>query len=244
MTEIDLGIEEQWSLSPFIGYEHPFFIINKATIIYTWILIVLLIVLCLIARLIMQKNNGIARFTLLSLTSNFMDLIQQALGVFSFKHFSFIAAIFCFIALGNTISVIPWMEEPTKDLNTTLALGIISFLYVQYTAIMRHGVIGYIKDYFSPFIVMFPLNLVGKISSIVSISFRLFGNIFGGSIITNMYFAAIKGSVLFETVAILSGVNIIITVFFSLFEGFLQAFVFAMLSLTYLSIAQQSDEHS
>ena len=90
---------------------------------------------------------------------------------------------------------------------------------------------------------MLPLNLVGKLASIVSISFRLFGNIFGGSIISQIYFGSIKGSLLLETIGILSGVNIAITLFFTLFEGFLQAFVFAMLTLTYLSIGLQSDDH-
>ena len=83
---------------------------------------------------------------------------------------------------------------------------------------------------------MLPLNIIGKISSIISVSFRLFGNIFGGSIITKLYFTAIQGSVLFELLGIFSGLNLLIVCFFTLFEGLLQAFVFAMLTLTYLSI--------
>jgi F-type H+-transporting ATPase subunit a len=73
-------------------------------------------------------------------------------------------------------------------------------------------------------------------------SFRLFGNIFGGATISNIYFGAIKGSFVLETLGLFSGINIIITLFFGLFEGFLQAFVFTMLSLTYLSIAMAHAE--
>ena len=89
---------------------------------------------------------------------------------------------------------------------------------------------------------MFPLHVIGKLATIVSISFRLFGNIFGGAIIAHIYLSSIEGSLLWELLGILTGTNLIITIFFGLFEGFLQAFVFSMLSLTYLSIAINHDE--
>jgi len=86
---------------------------------------------------------------------------------------------------------------------------------------------------------MLPLNIVGKIASILSISFRLFGNIFGGVTIAALYYNTIEGSWLGESFGLLSGINFLITLFFGLFEGFLQAFVFTMLTVTYLSIALQ-----
>ena len=90
---------------------------------------------------------------------------------------------------------------------------------------------------------MLPLNIVGKLSSIISISFRLFGNIFGGAIITKLYFTAIRGSIILELLGILSGTNFLIIAFFTLFEGLLQAFVFAMLTLTYISLGTQEGGH-
>ena len=72
----------------------------------------------------------------------------------------------------------------------------------------------------------------------------LFGNIYGGAMIGSIYQHAIEGSVTFETAGLISGLNFVILAFFGLFEGFLQAFVFAMLSLTYLSIAIQKEEYT
>ena len=135
------------------------------------------------------------------------------------------------------------LDEPTRDLNTTLALGIISFIYIQSVTIKTRGIGSYVKDFFQPFFVMLPLNVVGKLSSIISISFRLFGNIFGGAIITKLYFSTIRGSIILELLGILSGANFLIVAFFTLFEGLLQAFVFAMLTLTYLSIGTQEGGH-
>lgn len=243
MKGFELVESEQLSLSPFLGYEHPFFIINTHTVFYTLVMLAVLAIMLIPIQWIVKKNNGVARFLTLSFVQFLIDLVNQAIAPFSFAHFCFISSLFCFILTANILSIIPGLEEPTTDLNTTFALGLISFVYVQAAAIKTHGLWAYIKDYFAPFFIMLPLNIVGKLSTVISISFRLFGNIFGGSIITGIYSSAIKGSIIFETLGLLSGLNIIIVLFFTIFEGFLQAFVFAMLSLTYLSIALQTDGH-
>jgi F-type H+-transporting ATPase subunit a len=89
---------------------------------------------------------------------------------------------------------------------------------------------------------MFPLNIVGKIASIVSISFRLFGNIFGGAIIVMIYSGTIQSSITGQFLGLFM-TNFVIVPFFTLFEGFLQAFVFTMLALTYLGMALQGEGH-
>lgn len=250
MKGLDLVESEQWLLSPYIGYEHPFFTVNIKTVTHTWAMLGIMILLLIPVRLALKKKDGMVRFLALSFVQFFVDMANQALTTFSFAHFSFIATIFCFILASNMLSVIPWwqgptfmMKEPTTDLNTTFALGIISFLYIQGAAIKAQGLWLYIKGYFSPFFIMLPLNVVGKFAMIISISFRLFGNIFGGSIITEIWFQLIRGSFVFETIGMLSGINMLIVLFFGIFEGFLQAFVFAMLTLTYLSIALTGEEH-
>jgi len=243
MGGVELAETEQWSLSSLFGFEHPFFVVNSETLLHTWAILVLLTVALLFIRWILTKKDSIGHFLAISFVNFFVNLCTNSMGYFSFAHFSFITALFTFILVCNTISIIPSLEEPTTDLNTTLALGLVSFFYTQWVAIRTHGLGSYLKDYFSPFFVMFPLNVVGKLASVMSISFRLFGNIYGGAMIAGIWFKFIEGSLLFEILGILSGLNIVLFLFFSLFEGFLQAFVFAMLSLTYLSIALQSDGH-
>lgn len=232
---------EQWSLGYFLGWQHPLLEVNKATIINTWILLGIFILLLLPVKRLLKSEQGFGRYIILSIADFFIDMCDQALGIFSFKHVAFITTLFCFILGCNILSTIPWLEEPTTDPNTTFALGIFSFLYIQATDIGNHGLRGYIKHYFAPFFLMAPLHVVSKLASILSISFRLFGNIFGGSIITTIYFSAISGSLILETLGLVTGINLIMILFFNLFEGFLQAFVFTMLSLTYLAMAIQGD---
>ncbi len=241
MNEVDLVEAHQWLIGSFIGIEHSFFRINKATVIYTWITLLILALILFICRYFITKKESIGHFITLSLVQFFVDLINQTLAKFSFNHFVFITTTFCFVLACNIISIIPWMEEPTTDLNTTLALGLISFVYTQWASINTIGLWTYIKGYFSPFFIMLPLNIIGRLATVVSISFRLFGNIFGGSIISSIYFTAIQGRFVLELIGLISGFNLLMILFFGIFEGFLQAFVFSMLSLTYLSIALQGE---
>lgn len=221
----------------YFGIEHSFFDINIHTIIQTWIVIGIIIVVAVPTSLLLRNHLSILSYALIEYIRSFYEMVYQTLGVyFSFNHFAFITALFTFIVLCNALGAIPWLDEPTKDLNTTLSLGLSAFFYTQFYAIKEHGLWSYIKEYFAPFFIMLPLNIIGKLATIISISFRLFGNIFGGYMITHIYTGSIKGSLIFETLGIITGINILITFFFGLFEAFLQAFVFAMLALTYLSL--------
>lgn len=232
----------QWSLAPLLGYDHPLLYINSETIIHTWIILGILSILIICARLFLRKTV-IGRCIVLQFVSFFIDLTRQSFGTLIFSHCVFAASLFVFIALCNIAPIIPWLDEPTKDLNTTLALGIIAFFYTQLTIIQHHGIRSYISGFFKPFFIMAPLNIISKLSSIISISFRLFGNIFGGSLITGMHFNIIRGSLVFETICLASGLNLLLLSFFTLFEGILQAFVFAMLTITYISIGVQNEGH-
>jgi F-type H+-transporting ATPase subunit a len=226
-----------WSLS-WLGLDHPFFNLNSTTVLHTWIILGIIAISLSLIRYFLTKKDSIVRYMVVEFVASFLDMCEQTLGsYYTFGHFAFITSIFIFILLCNIIVIVPWMEEPTKDLNTTIALGLITFIYTQIYAIKAHGFGAYIKEYFQPIFLMFPLHVLGKIASVVSIAFRLFGNIFGGAIISHIYFGAIEGSIMYETLGLLSGGNFLIVIFFGIFEGFLQAFVFTMLALTYLSIA-------
>lgn len=235
-----------WSLAPFFGYEHSLFVINTPIILSTWAVLIVIAVLILFVRFILagnEKHREKSRFVVIKIGEFFITLCNQALTTFSFNHFSFITALFLFIFLCNTISLIPWLEEPTADLNTALGLGITAFLYVQATALAQHGPISYVKGYLTPFFLMAPLNVVGKLASLLSMSFRLFGNIFGGAMVTGIYLTLVQRSIIFEILGLVSGLGLVITLFFIIFEGILQAFVFTMLTLTYLSLAIRGEGH-
>ena len=246
MNELDVAVGQSWHPFAWLGLTNPFFTIGHDeihVIIQTWIILAILFLLFLPVRWLLKNKYGIARYLIITAVNNMIGLCKQAMGSLIFPHLAFVTSIFIFILSCNIISIIPWMEEPTQNLNTTLALAISSFFYTQYYGIRTHGFKGYLKEYTEPFLIMAPLHIISKIASIVSMSFRLFGNIYGGAMITSLYMALIKRNVILETIGLCLGLNFVIIFFFGLFEGFLQAFVFTMLSLTYLSIAIAPEEH-
>ena len=237
---LDLFNYGSWKPFARFGAQGPFWTVHSHTIVATWIMIGAIAALIILIRLLLAAKNSYVRYLSFAYVQSFIDLTQQAIGSFVYRYTVMIATIFTFVLSSSLISLIPGVEEPAKDLNTTLAIGLISFLYNQTQAIKAHGVIEYIKEYFAPFFLMFPLHIIGAAASIVSISFRLFGNIFGGAVISALYKGALGGILKWEIFGIISGLNILISVFFVLFEGFIQAFIFSMLSLTYLAIGIQS----
>lgn len=241
MSGIDILEHHFWQpLAPW-GLTGPLYTFNATVLLSTWLCMLIIVCIALVARYYVSKKNTIGGFIAASFVRTFMDMVYQSCDKIVYKYYAFIASLFVFIIVCNC-SILVGIHEPTTDVNTTFALGITSFLFVQKEAILAHGLWGYIKHYFKPFFFMAPLEILSKITSIISLSFRLFGNIFGGSLILSLWAHAKSGSVLFQILGIISGLNIITMLFFGIFEGFIQAFVFSVLSLTYLAMNIQHDE--
>jgi F-type H+-transporting ATPase subunit a len=125
---------------------------------------------------------------------------------------------------GKTCGVlIPPLEEPTKNVNVPMGLSLLLAVMMYGAAVIIKGLRGFPGGLFKPFAWMFPLNVVGAVAQVVSVAFRLFGNIFGGAVIT-----IVVGGLLYG-VLLPIGLN----AFLGVFIGVIQAFVFTMLWMTY-----------
>jgi len=202
-------------------------VVNNHTLIMTWVVIGFTLLFAWLATRSRRMVPGPWQMIAELLVDWFKELVRDALGdAYEERYFPLICALFIFLLLCNWIGIVPGLEEPTKDLNTTLGLGIMGFIIAHGTAIKVKGLKHYIKEYFEPMFFLAPLNVVGEIAKVISISFRLFGNIMGGSIIIVVVSYLIWGLLL---PPFLYG-------FFGLFVGTVQAFVFTMLTLVYISV--------
>lgn len=207
----------------FFGYQMTF---NLEAMLMTWIVICLL----LLFGWACSRRRGIVpnRFQVVGelLISKMYELTEDAMGKELAKTYSpLICALFLFLVLCNWLGILPHLEEPTKDLNTPLSLGLMGFAIAHYVGIKTKGFKDYIKEYFAPMFFMMPLNLIGELAKVVSISFRLFGNIMGGSIIILVV------SYLTYSIVLPPFLN----AFFGFFVGAIQAFVFTMLTIVYIA---------
>jgi F-type H+-transporting ATPase subunit a len=130
----------------------------------------------------------------------------------------------------------PFLRPPTADINMTLAMALVSFFAIQYYGIKSHGVWGRIKHMANPPF-LFPIEVIGELSRIISLSARLFGNVFAGEALLGVMYA-ITAKIGFLVIPVLVPV---IFLFLEFLFGTIQALVFAMLTLVYIAIAAAHD---
>ncbi len=137
--------------------------------------------------------------------------------------------------------LVPFFRAPTADLNMTLALAILAFGVVQVVGLRAHGVRGRIKHMADPPF-LFPIEVISEFSRIISLSARLFGNVFAGEILLGVMYAmgaAIK-------IAVIPFLFPVLFMFLEVLFGTIQALVFALLTLIYLVLAgaNSHDDHA
>jgi len=151
------------------------------------------------------------------------------------RYFPLVATIGLFVGIANLIGVIPGFEAPTAFLEFAFTLALSVFVYYNFEGIRRNGVIKYFKHFLGPvwwlYWLMFPIEIVSHFSRLVSLSFRLFGNV--------------KGDDMFLMVILMLAPWVLPMIPFALltFMAFLQAFIFMMLTYVYLTGAVVMEDH-
>lgn len=205
------------------------------TIVHTWIIMAALILLAIVVRVKLRKftenPKGFQNIieTMVEGFDKFVTkIVGDKLGFMGVWYFT----VFAFITVSN-ISGIFFLRPPTADWSMTLMLAMCTFVIIQATGIMVQRM-GYVKNLFKPYPFFLPLNIIGELARPISLSFRLFGNIVAGVILVGlMYFAAPLRWI----------APIPLHIFLDLFLGALQAYVFVMLSLSFVgAIAEKEEE--
>lgn len=151
------------------------------------------------------------------------------------RYVPLIATIGLFVFFANAIGIIPGFESPTAFLEFALTLAIVVFVYYNFEGIRKQGVIKYFKHFLGPvwwlYWLMFPIEIVSHFSRLISLSFRLFGNV--------------KGDDMFLMVILMLAPWVLPMVPFALltFMAFLQAFIFMMLTTVYIGSAIAVEDH-
>ncbi len=164
------------------------------------------------------------------------NLVDENMGKEHRGYCPYIATLFSYSILGSLISMIG-LRSVTADFNTTITWALITFVFITYAKIKTNGLGGYIKGYFSPIFLMSPLNVISEIATPVSMAFRHFGNIAGGMVITSLIYFALTGlsNALGLSIPIFTiGVPAVLSVYFDLFSGFMQAYIFISLSMAFI----------
>ena len=221
--------------------EHPYLILVKLFeliglghfahayphVIYSWFAILLLIILAVLAtrRIALVPAGGQNFFEIV--ISGMEEFMVDITGEEGRKFFPFVATIFIYIAFCNLMGLVPGFYPPTASINTTVACAIPVFLFTHYIGIKYHG-IKYVKHFLGPvwwlIPIILPIEIVGHLARVMSLSFRLFGNITGHELVLAILF--MLAGAFFAPLPIMA---------MGVFVAFVQAFVFFLLSIMYFA---------
>ena len=242
----------------------------------------------------LQKRPGKLQVLTEKGVSMLMNLVRDTMGEHNMSWVPYIGTIFLSSILGSLIGLTGFLRSTTADLAVVLTWAVMTSVIIWYQSIKRNGLLGWLKGFTEPIVVMTPMNIVSEIAQPIAMAFRHFGNVAGGSIITMIIYTALAlaSTALLNLIAaswllpvillalgvlllasgirkgklagkifgiiflvlgalglvthfdLLGGVEIpilqlgipaVLSIYFDLFSGFVQAFVFSLLSMVYIA---------
>ncbi len=215
---------------------HPFLFLQWITeqlhlrvgehVTYTWLVMAILIVVSFLAsRSLTLVPSGVQNL-MEAVVGGIEGLIEETMGEEGKAYFPLIATFALFILVCNLLGLIPGFYPPTANLNTNIALALTVFVLTHVVGIKKHG-FGYIKHFMGPILWLAPLmlviELISHLARPLSLSLRLFGNMYGHEVVLMIFLALVP---LFLPIPMmLMGVLI----------AFIQTFVFTLLAMIYIA---------
>ncbi|MBQ2987684.1 MAG: F0F1 ATP synthase subunit A [Clostridia bacterium] len=234
---------------PKIYFEIPLFggIKITQTTVSLLAVTVLLIVAAYFLTRNLSKRPGRAQVIVEKLITMLYNLVEDTMGKHNLVFAPYIGTLFLSSIAGTLIGMTQIFRSTTSDLSVTLAWALVTSVMVWYHTIKNFGFKAWLKGFTEPIVVMTPMNIVSEIAQPISMAFRHFGNVAGGSVLTALIYGALAAltSFLFswlpEAVAAAIppifqvGIPAFLSIYFDLFSGFVQALVFSLLTMVYIA---------
>lgn len=218
-------------------------LITETTVTLFVMTLLLIIVAFAVTRKI-TKRPGRVQVLIEKIITMLYNLVEDTMGKHNLKFAPYIGTIFISSICGTLLGMTNVLRSATADLSVTAAWALVTTGMVWYNNIKNFGFKAWLKGFTEPIVVMTPMNIVSEIASPVSMAFRHFGNVAGGSVLTALIYSALGllsnailgwipgviGKIPFFQV----GIPAFLSIYFDLFSGFVQALVFSLLTMVYV----------
>lgn len=225
--------------------------ITQTTITLFSVTIILGILAIVLTRKI-TKRPGKVQVMLEKIVTMLYNLVENTMGKHNAKFAPYIGTLFATSVFGSIIGMTAIYRSSSADLSVTAAWALVTTGLVWANNIRNFGFKAWLKGFTEPIVVMLPMNIVSEIASPLALAFRHFGNVAGGSVLTALIYSAFAllskvvigwipgfiGTIPFFQ----AGVPAILSIYFDLFSGFVQAFVFCLLTMVYIAGASPAPE--
>lgn len=210
----------------------------------SWAVILTILAICLfLTRRLNIKSVSKRQFLAELIVEKAENLVKSNMGKRFMGFAPFIAAILGLSALSSLSSLLG-LYPPTSDINIVAGWAILVFILITHYK-LKGGLGNYLKGYTEPIAVFTPINIISEVATPVSMTFRHFGNVLSGSVISVLVAAALQGltslllgwlpGVLGEIPFLQIGIPAVLSLYFDIFSGCLQAFIFSMLTMLYIA---------
>lgn len=193
------------------------------SVVVTWIIIALLLVLSLIfTRNLKVENPGKMQLGVETAVTMLQNIVRGSVGEHGERYVPYLTTVLIYIGLANIFGIFGF-KPPTKDMNVTAALAIMSIILIQAAAIHSKGTKGWLKSFAEPVAVVTPINILELVIRPLSLCMRLFGNVLGAFVVMKLIESVVP--VIVPTV---------FGLYFDFFDGFIQAYIFVFLSSLFI----------
>ena len=203
-----------------------------AHVTFTWLVMALLVAGSVMATRALKAVPGPLQNIAEVVLEAFFDLLEQMIGKQGRQFLPLVGTVGLFILTSNLLGNLPGFQAPTANWNTTVALALTVFVWYNYAGVRKHGLVGYLKHFCGPIWwlapIIFPIEFIGHLARPVSLSVRLFGNIFGEESVIG-----ILVSLAWLVMPYMIWLGVMLPL--SLFTAAVQTFVFIMLTMVYIA---------
>jgi F-type H+-transporting ATPase subunit a len=206
---------------------------------------IILITLAFFLTRKIDKRPGAVQVLLEKVVTMLYNMVEDTMGKHNLKFAPYIGTLFVSSIIGSLIGTTQLFRSTTADLSVTMAWALVTTGMVWYQNIKHLGFKTWLKSFTEPIFIMTPMNIVSEIASPLSLAFRHFGNVAGGGVLTTLIYAALAllsnavlgwiPGVIGDIPFFQAGIPAFLSLYFDFFSGFVQAFVFSLLTMVYVA---------
>jgi len=196
------------------------------SVVVTWIIMAVLVLLSIIlVRNLKVENPGKVQLALESMIGWAQDFFEGIIGENGRAYIPYLMSVAIYIGIANLIGLLGF-KPPTKDMNVTVALALMSIILIEVSGIRKKGTKGWVKSFAEPMPIVLPINILEVFIKPLSLCMRLFGNVLGSFVIMEL----IK-------IIVPAIIPAIFSCYFDIFDGLIQAYVFVFLTALFIKEA-------
>ena len=198
------------------------------SVVVTWIIMLAVLLICvLLVRNLKVENPGRKQIVLETAVQGLYNFFKGTIGEHGTAYIPYLMSVVLYIGIANLIGLIGF-KPPTKDMNVTVALAVMSIVLIEVAGVRQKGTKGWLKSFAEPMPIVLPLNVLEVFIKPLSLCMRLFGNVLGSFVIMELL-----------KIVVPAFLPAVFSCYFDIFDGLIQAYVFVFLTSLFIKEATE-----